>query len=180
MNLIAEVKNGNERAFELLVQQWYAKIYKFAYRYFNEAHQAEEVTQNVFIQVFEKINQLKNEQRFPSWIYTIANNSCNDHGRKSGRLIRLKDRVRTNTVIEFARSPEVIYQQKEKIGIVQKLLQQIPENQRTVIIMKEYEGLTFKEIAEITNESENTIKSRMYYGLNAMRKICEEQNLLNK
>jgi RNA polymerase sigma-70 factor (ECF subfamily) len=68
-----------------------------------------------------------------------------------------------------APAPDELYQQHEKKEIVLAALQQIPTEQRTVIIMKEYEGLKFREIAEILDVSENTVKSRLYYGLKALR-----------
>jgi RNA polymerase sigma-70 factor (ECF subfamily) len=74
-------------------------------------------------------------------------------------------------------TPEGVYQKKEMKEIVLATLQKIPDDQRKVILMKEYEGLKFKEIAEVLNVSENTIKSRMYYGLDAMRKILIEKNI---
>ena len=71
-------------------------------------------------------------------------------------------------------SPEYQWSQTEAQTIIRHALEKIPEEQRVVIIMKEYQGLKFKEIAEIMGQSINTIKSRMYYGLNALRKIFEQ------
>jgi RNA polymerase sigma-70 factor (ECF subfamily) len=74
-------------------------------------------------------------------------------------------------------NPEKQLQQAELSDILQSALRELNEEQREVVIMKEYEGLKFREIAEVLNISENTVKSRMYYGLDGLRKILERKNI---
>ena len=83
----------------------------------------------------------------------------------------VRERFMGQQTTNFERSPEEGYQQREQSRQVLQALQKLPVEQRTVIIMKEYEGLKFREIAEILNISENTAKSRLYYGLKGLKKI---------
>ncbi len=175
-HLIEKVKAGDEKAFSRLVGMWHKRIYNFAYRFAGREEIAEEVVQQTFIQVFQKVSQLKDVASFKPWLYRIASNCCNNEGRKIKRQQRLQ-RERVETSWDDPDTPESLYRRKELNQLVLDVLGMIPEEQRTVIIMKEYEGLKFKEIADALGESQNTIKSRMYYGLDAMRKILSNRNL---
>ena len=113
-------------------------------------------------------------KKFGSWLYKIANNLCLDELKRVGRkratsLEALKSAPQT----EIERAADSALMRNEAIVLLHKALLQLPIEQRVVVIMKEYEGLTFREIAEILNESENTIKSRLYYGLRALRKMFD-------
>ncbi len=179
IDILIRARDGNEAAFGELMQVWYKKIYNFSYRFFNESSAAEEATQNTFVQVYRKLNQLQKPETFGSWIYTIAHNECYNEGRKKTRILDIKDRWKSQLRVEqtFERTTERTLEQADKKAMVQQLLQAIPDNQRVVIVMKEYEGLTFREISEILEISENTAKARMYYGLKAMRKLLQEANI---
>ena len=74
-------------------------------------------------------------------------------------------------------NPEVEYQKKEKAAMIAELLKRLPDEQKTVMIMKEFEGMKFREIADVLNISENTAKSRLYYGLKALKNLLEKSEL---
>ena len=175
-HLIDRVKRGDEKAFTQLVSAWHKRIYNFALRFCGQEEMAEEVVQQTFIQVYQKVRQLKDNSSFKPWLYRIASNCCNNEGRKVSRNKKLMLEG-VGEEWDDPETPETIYRQKELSNLVMQVLQMIPKEQRTVIIMKEYEGLKFKEIAAALGESQNTIKSRMYYGLEAMRKILLSKNL---
>lgn len=172
--LVLEIRDGNERSFNTLVSRWYKRIYNYALRYGNDTTLAEEVTQKAFIRVYQKINTLKDVSKFKPWFYRIANNYCVTETRKNVRKRKVMAEVENTPVIADYTSAQTSFEKNEKCQLVRQALQQIPEEQRQVIIMKEYEGLKFREIADILGESENTIKSRMYYGLDAMRKLLTQ------
>ena len=128
---------------------------------------------------------MREAEKFSSWIYQIAANLCKDEMKKfSNRDFFSLELIQENNENGHALPNELIeknYTQPDaelnhrQIGkIIQRALNQLPKEQRVVIIMKEYQGLKFKEIAEALDESINTIKSRMYYGLNSLRKIFEK------
>jgi len=187
--LISQIIEGDGSLFNTLVWQWEKPIYNFAYRYLNDKELARDITQKTFIRVYKNLSRLRDPNRFSSWIYQIAANLCKDELKRLSRRDFISiDKLHEHYEENGHRIPEQlqesgVYQPDEamnqkQIGqIVQKALQQLPEEQRIVIIMKEYQGLKFKEIAEALNQPINTIKSRMYYGLNGLRKIFEQWHI---
>jgi len=184
--LITHILDGDQSRFNSLVWRWEKPIYNFILRYLGNKELAREVSQKVFIRVYKNLNKLRDPTRFSSWIYQIASNLCKDEIKKmSNRDFISLDLIQENNENEGFRLPDGLKEeehhqpdtklnQKQVSNIVQKALQQLPEEQRIVIIMKEYQGLKFKEIAEALNQPLNTVKSRMYYGLNGLRKIFEQ------
>lgn len=175
--LIRKVKGGNEQAFTLLMNRWHKRIFNYAYRYGNCRVFAQEVVQQTFIQVYQKLDQLQELERFVPWLYRIASNCCHSERRSirnKNALVSVAEELpdRAGTV-----TPANLYEKEERRGVVRMVLQEIPEKQREVIILKEYEGLKFREIADALGESENTVKSRLYYGLEAMRKQIIQRRL---
>jgi RNA polymerase sigma-70 factor (ECF subfamily) len=176
IELVERLRRGEAAAYQVIVDQWQYRVFNFALRYSNDRHFASEVVQKTFIQVFERIDQLKDPSKLKSWLYKIASNNCCNEGRikARGRHSSLEEQIISEVDLE---TPARKYEKTELQEMVEDMLQEIPPEQREVIIMKEYEGLKFREIAEILGESENTVKSRMYYGLDAMRKVLINKNL---
>jgi RNA polymerase sigma-70 factor (ECF subfamily) len=184
--LITHILNGDRSRFNALVWRWEKPLYNFILRYLGNKELARDVTQRVFIRVYKNLTKLREPEKFSSWLYQIAANLCRDEIKRMNRrdFISL-DLIQENNENEGYRLPEELHEstelspetklnQKQIGSLVQKALQQLPEEQRVVIIMKEYQGLKFREIAEALNQPLNTIKSRMYYGLNGLRKIFEQ------
>lgn len=184
--LIDNILNGDRSRFNTLVWRWEKPLYNFILRYLGNKELARDVTQRVFIRVYKNLSKLREPAKFSSWIYQIASNLCKDEIKKMNHrdFISL-DLIQEHNDNDGYRLPEQLREaegalpdaklnQKQVSSIVQKAIQQLPEEQRVVIIMKEYQGLKFKEIAEALNQPLNTVKSRMYYGLNGLRKIFEQ------
>ncbi len=178
--LIKKVQQGDTQAFTELVNRWHAKIHRFAFRFFADEDEANEITQKTFINTYHKVKELDDPSSFGSWIYRIANNLCLDELKRAGR--------RKSTALEAwieqdgrlaseSQSPVADLQQKELGEILQHALLTLPDEQRTVIILKEYEGLKFREIAEILEVPESTVKSRLYYGLKSTRRVLKKWNI---
>ena len=176
-----------------MVNEWYPRIYNYARKYFS-GHQsyagaphelASEVAQRTFIAVHHKFDQLSDAKKFRSWLYRIATNYCYDEDRRRQRKRvfafgqlghQMEDQIREERY-NGAPGPEKYMRHTEVCQWLKKALNQLPEEQKLVVIMKEYEGLKFREIAEILEISENTAKSRLYYGLNALRKVFNKWNI---
>ncbi len=184
--IINLILSGDRSRFNSLIWRWEKPIYNFILRYLGNKELSREVTQKTLIRVYNNLAKLRDPEKFSSWIYQIASNLCKDEIKKmSHRNFISLDLIQENNENDGYRLPEHFHEserslpdeklnQKQVSSIVQKALQQLPEEQRVVIIMKEYQGLKFKEIAESLNQPLNTIKSRMYYGLNGLRKIFEQ------
>lgn len=176
--LVQDFLGGNHQAFNKLIGRWQDRIHHFAYRYFANNDDAAEITQKTFIKAYQKLNTLEDAGKFGSWLYRIANNLCLDELKRVGRKRSTSlEALKTAPQSETERAADSALMRNEAIVLLHKALLQLPNEQRMVVIMKEYEGLTFREIAEILDESENTIKSRLYYGLRALRKTFDSWNI---
>ena len=185
--LIAQAREGDRHAQGKLVQVWYKRIYNFSYKFFYDHDLAMEAAQKTFISMHQNIAYLQDATRFRSWLYTIAVNCCREElRRKKGdrsvsltdmRLGEQEESYRWETSGDLGQNPERVLRQSELSDLLQACLLQLSEEQRVVVIMKEYEGLKFREIAETLNISDNTVKSRMYYGLEALKRIFERRNI---
>lgn len=185
--LIARAREGDKNAQGKLVQMWYKRIYNFGYKFFFDHDLAMEIAQKTFISMHRNIEGLQETTRFKSWLYTIAVNYCREElrKRKATRSVSLHDlrpgeseeSYRWETSSSRRENPEKQLRHSELSDLLQQCLMELSDEQREVVIMKEYEGLKFREIAEALNISENTVKSRMYYGLDGLKKIFESKKI---
>jgi len=181
---ICEARQGDQVAFGRLVKYWYPRIYNFAYKYFGEHDAAMEITQQTFIAVHKSLGTLQSAEQFRSWLYRVAANECHQESRRQKRkklfpfsFWERTDEEHPSLSDSWAAEPDTEAEKTEISEYLLKALHQLPAGQRVVVIMKEYEGLKFREIAAALNVSENTVKSRMYYGLENMRKMLEKWNI---
>lgn len=183
-SLIAQVLEGQAQAFTMLVYRWQRKIYNFAYRYTMDRDVAGDIAQQTFIRAFKNLSRLKDPDAFSPWLYQITVNLCKDHlKKKKNRFLSLEalqekhQESGTPLPRELCSGewdiPDQAVQRRETVTRVQHALTQIPAEQREVVILKQFQGLKFSEIAEILDLPVNTVKSRMYYGLSAIRKVLE-------
>lgn len=186
--LIEKAQAGDEQSFNQLVNLWYKRIYNYNLKQCSQGEVAADITQRTFIAVFKNLPKLKETKAFRSWIYRIAINFCHEEGRKMARAKTVPFTTTKNdegdTIIAeegeaegIFFNPEMSFRQIELENILFGCLQDIPKEQRTVIIMKEYEGLKFREIAEVLDTSENTVKTWLYRGLKLLKVKLEERNI---
>jgi RNA polymerase sigma factor (sigma-70 family) len=186
-SLIVRAKAGDQGAQGKLVQLWYKRIYNYGFKFFLDHDMAMEVSQKTFISMCKNLQALQDTSRFKSWLYKIVVNYCREEARrkKVNRSLSFDsvwDREAENSPVwessvQRNDNPERQLQHLELSDILQEALLELNEEQREIVIMKEYEGLKFREIAEVLNISENTAKSRMYYGLDGLKKILEKKNI---
>ncbi len=187
--LIQQFRNGQTQAFNLLVWRWQKPVLNFLYRFLGNSQDAEDVNQRTFMKVYQKLSSLKDVEKFQVWLYQVAANQARDFLRRQKRRsffsigfsMDSKSETEGDFVPEIA-DPESLkaesgLHQEELRNIFEQAMEEIPEEQRMVIIMKIYQGLKFSEIADILHESLNTVKSRMYYGIKALRQVLQKQNL---
>jgi len=178
-SLIEKSQRGDDRAFGKLVGLWFKRIYNFSLKYFGDHDLAMEATQQTFIVVHRKIGTLKDTESFKYWLYKITLNHCREEDRRQKRKRWFS--IFTNDDVRQVEStyglPDQEFQKKEKEEMMSELLRKLPEEQKEIIIMKEFEGLKFREIAVTLSISENTAKSRLYYGLSALKKLIEKSEL---
>ncbi|MBX2915951.1 MAG: RNA polymerase sigma factor [Cyclobacteriaceae bacterium] len=185
--LLERARQGDKNAQGKLVQLWYKRIYNFAYKFFFDHDLAMEVSQKTFISMHRNLVNLQDAARFKSWLYTIAVNYCREElrKRKASRSVSLNEFPTADGEVSFkweasygrSDNPERQLRQTELSDLLQQCLMELSAEQREVVIMKEYEGLKFREIADALQISENTVKSRMYYGLDGLKKILKKKNI---
>ncbi|MCS7250551.1 MAG: sigma-70 family RNA polymerase sigma factor [candidate division WOR-3 bacterium] len=170
--LIKRAKNGNDEAFEMLISRYEKKIYNLAYRLLNNEEDAAEVLQETLIRAYRFLKKFQERSSFYTWLYRIAVNVA---------LRKLKKRAKEEKVLSLdqnvtgyedipqeipdeTQNPEVIYERKKIQEAVRKALAEIPENYRSVIFLRDVEGLSNKEVAEILKLSVAAVKSRLHRG----------------
>jgi len=181
--LIDKAQVGEEKAISTLVGLWYKRIYNLTYRYFLDHDVAMEMTQKTFISMYGNIDKLKETDRFKAWLYRIAINHCHDEERRCKRSLtvsfsrNLEESEKYEKVKSTEARPDGKLDQEELNDMMREALRMLSTEQREVLIMKEYEGLKFREIAEVLEISENTAKSRLYYALSNMKNILKARNI---
>lgn len=185
--LINAAQQGDTLALNQLVKLWQKRIYNFSLKYFGDHDQAIEVTQKTFISMSKNLKSLKEPKLFKPWLYRIATNYCHEEIRRQQKRwvfpfmkISAQDdqkSIEESHSRENHQNPEKALGQLELKEVLQKALATLPEEQRLVVIMKEYEGLKIREIAEVTQTSENTVKSRLYYALGSLKNLLAEWNI---
>jgi RNA polymerase sigma-70 factor (ECF subfamily) len=178
--LVARSRTGDTESFNQLVRRWERPIFALAYRTLGREEDARDVTQETFLRAFRALPGFKGDAKFSSWIYRIALNLCRDWMRRNRRAPMVEvpegveihemaaDRHETATVEDLAARAELS-------GAVALAMERLPEDQRTAIILKEYHGLTFQEVAELMNCPLSTAKTRLYQGLSMLRRYLAEQ-----
>jgi len=180
--LILEYMEGNEKAFEILLNRHKDKIYTSIYLFVKDSDLAEDIFQDVFIKIIRSLNKGKynHQGKFLQWAMRISYNMCVDHFRKSKRRTKVSP-TETFDIFDVLESPEENMEQhmiKSQIyKKIRKVVDRLPEEQREVVILRHYADMSFKEIAQLTHVSINTALGRMRYALINMRKVIEEEKI---
>ncbi len=178
--LVAAVQSGDMQSLGQLVVRWERPLYRFVSRMVPRHEDAHDVCQETFLRVLNRADRFRRGSRFSTWMYQIALNLCRDQARRRHRWGKIVDDGRdapTETTAAPGLSPEAGTERSEMARAVRNGLLEIPAEQREVLILKEYEGLKFKEIAEVLSCPESTVKSRMYYGLSGLRSALARQGI---
>ena len=180
--LIHSYIDGNSNALSVLVERYKDKIFTSIYLLVKDKYLAEDIFQDVFIRIIDTLRAGKynDEGKFLPWAMRIGHNLCVDHFRKVKRSPSIKTSD-DHDIFEVLNNSEASAEQKimanETHDKVRKMIDQLPEDQREVIILRHYADLSFKEIASLTNCSINTALGRMRYGLINLRKIMTQKQI---
>ena len=180
--LVSLYRVGNEEAFEELLERHKSRIYTSIYLIVKDHYLAEDILQESFIKAINTIKSGKynEEGKFLPWIMRIAHNLSVDHFRKNKRfpVMVMEDGSKVLNSLEFADLPFETLQIKEEMHTkVRDLIDQLPDNQKQVLIMRHYMDLSFQEIADSTDVSINTALGRMRYALINLRKQMKKYKI---
>jgi RNA polymerase sigma-70 factor (ECF subfamily) len=173
--LVARSRGGDLDSFNQLVLRWERPIYALAYRVIGREEDARDVAQETFLRAFRALGGFKGQAKFSSWLYRITLNLCRDWIRRERRtpIVQAPEGM---DLIELAgeavgtESIDELVSRKELGRAVARAMALLPDEQRTAIILKEYHGLTFQEIADLLDCPLSTVKTRLYQGLTVLRR----------
>ena len=181
-DLIRSYRGGDEKSFEILLTRHQERVYTKINFIVRDSELANDLFQDTFIKVVRLLKEGKyvEEGKFLPWILRIAHNMSIDHFRrnKKMRMVRSRDEVDVFATIDTGDAHiEDLLVEGQIHTDVRRLIDQLPEDQREVVRMRMYDGLSFKEIADTTGVSINTALGRMRYAVINLRKIVEENNI---
>jgi len=166
--IINKIKKGKIRNFEKIVHAYEGKVYGFIYSIVKDKHYSEDLTQEVFLKVYKNLDDIDVTRNFSSWILTIARNASYDHIKKQSKLV-LVDNV--DAGIET--SPENDYLKSEFKNSIDNYVLELPEHLSTLIFMKYFEELSYKEISERQDIDIKTVKSQLYDARRKLMKLMD-------
>jgi RNA polymerase sigma-70 factor (ECF subfamily) len=173
--LVARSIGGDADSFTELIHRWERPIYALAYRQIGREEDARDVCQETFLRAFRALKGFRGQAKFSSWLYRIALNLCRDWMRRERRtpVVQVPEDV---DVMDLAAAREPSESIEDRVArhdltrVVERAMALLPEEQRTAIVLKEYHGLTFQEIADLVGCPLSTVKTRLYQGLVVLRR----------
>jgi RNA polymerase sigma-70 factor (ECF subfamily) len=173
--LVARSIGGDAESFNELILRWERPIYALAYRTIGREEDARDVCQETFLRAFRALPGFRGQAKFSSWLYRIALNLCRDWIRRERRAQVVQapenvDLLELASALEPSETVEDLVTRKDLARAVERAMASLPEEQRTAIVLKEYHGLTFQEIADLVGCPLSTVKTRLYQGLMVLRR----------
>lgn len=168
--LISCLKQGQEEAFRVLIRQYQGKLFSIAYGITLDREESRDIVQDVFLKVYRKIHDFREESKLSTWLYRITVNACLNWQRRWKRRFRWHHQPLERDVA--GDSPELraddaypgkLYEQKEFESKMWEQLKALPEKTRAVFVLKEMQGLSYDEIARTLNIKKGTVSSRLFY-----------------
>ncbi|MCU0647439.1 MAG: sigma-70 family RNA polymerase sigma factor [Gemmatimonadaceae bacterium] len=182
-DVVAAFLDGEPRAFEELVERYQGRLLNFIYRTIGDRDRAEDLTQEVFIRVHRHIGRFDRTKKFSTWIYTIASNLAKNELRNRSRnpmvlfqSLREQQRDEEERPIEFedpASRPDDLYRKRHLRELVEQSVSRLPEHHREVFVLRELEGKSYEEIADVTGVHLGTVKSRLNRARTAFASLIE-------
>ena len=179
--LIEQLKQGDEAAFKTIVEQWQDMVYNTILGIVQNETEAEDLAQDVFMKVFEKISSFKGDSKFSTWLYRIATTTALDHLRSKKRKKRFGFLQSLSggagdekeEVPDF-HHPGVKLDNKERAAVLFKAIDSLPENQKTAYTLHKLEGLSYRDVSEVLNTTVSAVESLMSRANQNLRKQLEE------
>lgn len=178
MIIVRKVLAGDVNAFEVLVSDNQKSVYNLALKMMKNESDALDVSQDVFLKAYTSLSHFRGDSRFSVWLYRLTYNACIDATRKSKASVNVSltvnDEDNTTTEMELVDSrplPERQAERRETQREVQEAISQLPEDQRKIIVMREFSDMAYEDIAESLDISVGTVKSRLSRARKSLAKI---------
>jgi RNA polymerase sigma-70 factor (ECF subfamily) len=180
--LVAAFLEGNKRAFTELTERYHTRLINFVYRTTGDRERSEDLVQETFIRVYRHLHRFDQSKKFSTWVYTIASNLAKNELRNRARNpLVLFQTIRTSwdsddRPLEWEDNtyrPDDLFRKRHLRQMVETAVAELPEHHRTVFVLREMEGKTYEEIAEITGCNLGTVKSRLNRARNSFAVLIE-------
>lgn len=165
--LILRMQEGDETAFEALVRLYDKKVYTLCRRMCISEEDAQEAAQDAFLAVWRAIGAFRQESSFSTWLYRLATNACIDllrRNKRSGGSVSLDDEETAPELVDTRPLPQQELERRETQRLIEDGLRALPEDYRAILLLREVQGLSYAEIAEVTQLELGTVKSRISRG----------------
>ncbi len=171
-DLLQDLKKGKEYAIDTIVERYQRMLFTFIVRSVGDAHEAEDLLQETFIRVIRNIVNYHEQNRFKSWLFTIAINVIRDYTRK--KKVRPVAYAPMNENSSWQFNPVKHCEEKEIAAVLEQALASLPAEQRQVFLLRESAGLSFRDIAQILDIPINTALGRMHYAVKKLQTKLEK------
>lgn len=181
--MVLAVREGDTTAYRGLVEKYQERVYHMVYGMLRNQEDARDITQDAFVKAYDNLQKFRLESSFYTWIYRIAMNLAIDLLRKRKRRpvtdfdeqIATRDERGGIDDVHHQDGPGRTLERKRLYARIMGAMQQLPEDQRQVVLLRELEGLSYKEIAEVMEVPEGTIMSRLYYARKKLQKLLADE-----
>lgn len=172
---VAAARAGSSDAWDALFQRYQLPLYAYVFELIRSEQPSLDIVQETFIKAARHLASLRDDDRFGSWLFSIAHQKCVDRWRKSGREEPLELEV-TEALPDFESDPSELLIRREQEAEFLKLIEQLPLPQRSALLLHFVEDFPLEEIARITATNLGTVKSRLHYAKKALRTLLEGQD----
>ena len=176
--LIDSFRSGDEFAFVSLYNRYKGPVYSFCYKMLLDSDAAQDVTQGTFLRIYENRDRLMKSSAFKSWLFTIARNQCLNALRRSGKHVGIEpDGANLPVSID---TPFTRMERSEQVRFVTKFLESLSPEYREVIVLREYQNMTYEEIAAVTRSTISAVKSRLFKARRKLAQLMEQSIGMSK
>ena len=180
--LLRAVLDGDPAAYRGLVEKYQGRVYAMVFGMVRNREDARDITQEAFVKAYRNLKSFRLESSFYTWLYRIAMNLAIDHTRKKKRqgttsfdeAVAARDEDGGIAEVHHGDSPRKALERKQLYAVIMEALDQLPEEQKQIILLREVQGLAYKEIADVMEIPEGTVMSRLYYARKKLQKLLAE------
>ena len=174
--IVARVLKGDRQAYAVLIEAYKGPLFNLAFRMTGSYSDADDMTQEIFIKAYQNLHQFDQKKKYFTWLYTIGINLIRNYLNKKARDRAHQTENHLFTESQGSRSREGDLISAERLGKLEKTMQQLPVDLRETIILKYHQDLTFEEVAAITGDTPGAVKMRIYRGLKQLKQLMDESD----
>ena len=173
--LVEQARRGDKEAFSYLMEKYEKKVFSLALRICGQREEAEDLAQEIFLKVYQKLKTYQGEAAFSTWLYRVAANTCYDRLRQLKRDINQQLEYNEKIFYKNGMNPEEEFFNRQEILNLEKALMMLPEDLRLILLLREQYGLRYEEIAKTLSLNLGTVKTRIFRARERLRKILMQQ-----